>query len=527
MARASPASASSVDSQSPQSQTSGRRVKHSRNGCASCKERRLRCSEERPSCQRCLDDDRSCEYVLRLIWAEESARRGIKHGRGKHAEVTFVDPKPSRDLIGKAEWNEPRRQRSYFLNTIYEDVDGTQVRTVTKYNGIYRSPRLQSAPKVLELSSADGMLLQYYQAQVCQTLTLVDDASNCYRQIILPLSMSHESVMRSILAVGALHLSLNQTSTTLDYYSLALQQKQKTLHQLRNDIASSNGGSNNHILVSMLMLCLFDITDNCQTSWATHVSAAANLMGMEKVRPLDPSLVSFVSKFFATRDVMGRSACGARSKFRKIAWENPEEVDKTAGCSSELLEIISSITDASRQMAENAGGDDPALARYVNSIENRLDDLVQLLPAPNSESTSKSELLVLAQTSSLIHNAAKIYFYTTLHSAVPSTHIVRRLVNEQVDLIKRLPKMRSAHLWSIFVTALYAFDDEQRIFFLEQFDKVKEVLATRSATQAAKSIVQTVWKNRDLEADSEHMVKPGMSDWARFVRPMSENLSLA
>lgn len=177
--------------------------------------------------------------------------------------------------------------------------------------------------------------------------------------------------------------------------------------------------------------------------------------------------------------------------------------------------------------AENAGGDDPALARYVNSIENRLDDLVQLLPAPNSESTSKSELLVLAQTSSLIHNAAKIYFYTTLHSAVPSTHIVRRLVNEQVDLIKRLPKMRSAHLWSIFVTALYAFDDEQRIFFLEQFDKVKEVSATRSATQAAKSIVQTVWKNRDLEVDSEHIVKPGMSDWARFVRPMSENLSLA
>lgn len=97
------------------------------------------------------------------------------------------------------------------------------------------------------------------QAQVCGTLTLVDDGSNCYRQIILPLSMSHESVMRSILAVGALYLSLNQTSTSVNYYSMALQQKQKTLHQLRNDIASFNGGSNDHILVSMLMLCLFDM----------------------------------------------------------------------------------------------------------------------------------------------------------------------------------------------------------------------------------------------------------------------------
>jgi hypothetical protein len=61
------------------------------------------------------------------------------------------------------------------------------------------------------------------------------------------------------LAVGALYLSLNYTSSPVDYYSLALQQKQRTLHQLRNDIASLNGASNNHILVSMLMLCLFDV----------------------------------------------------------------------------------------------------------------------------------------------------------------------------------------------------------------------------------------------------------------------------
>lgn len=441
--------------------------------------------------------------------------------------MTFVDPTPPRDLIEKSEWNEPRRQRSYFLNTSREDLDGTQVGSVMKYNGVHRIPQIRCAPRMLELSSADGMLLQYYQAQVCRTLTLVDDGSNCYRQLILPLSMSHESVMRSILAVGALYLSLNQTSTLVDYYSLALQQKQKTLHQLRNDIASFNGGSKDHVLVSMLMLCLFDITDNCQISWATHVSAAANLIGMKSTQSLEPSLVSFVSKFFATRDVMGRSACGARSKFRKIAWENPEEVDKTAGCSSELLEIISSITDASRQKAENPDADDPVLVKHVSSIESQLDNLVQLLPTPDSEFTPKSELLVLTQTSSLIHNAAKIYFYTALHSALPSTQIVRRLVSDQVDLIERLPAMRSAHLWSVFVTALYAFDDKQRIFFLEQFEKLEVVSATRSSSQAAKSIVQTVWKKRDLDVNSDRALEPGMSDWVRFVRPMSEGLSLA
>jgi hypothetical protein len=68
------------------------------------------------------------------------------------------------------------------------------------------------------------------------------------------------------------------------------------------------------------------ITDNYQTSSSTHVSAAANPIKMENTRSLQPSLVSFVSKFFATRDVMGRSACGARSKFRNMAWDNPQDV---------------------------------------------------------------------------------------------------------------------------------------------------------------------------------------------------------
>jgi hypothetical protein len=107
----------------------------------------------------------------------------------------------------------------------------------------------------IERDNSDNWLDQLH---VCKTLTLVDDSSNCYRQIILPLSISHECVMRSILAVGALHLSLSQPANSVDNYFFALHQKQRTLQWLRLDIASSNGVSRNHVLVAMLMLCLFD-----------------------------------------------------------------------------------------------------------------------------------------------------------------------------------------------------------------------------------------------------------------------------
>lgn len=176
--------------------SSGRRVKHSRTGCVSCKERRLRCSEERPSCSRCLHDGRSCEYILRLTWEDESSRRGVKHGRGKHADVSFVDPTPSGELVMKSQWIPPQRRRRYFLNTVRDDMDGTQVQSVTQVDTVYATPRLYYTPQRLKLSVSDGMLYQYYKDAVCQTLTLVDDASNCYRQIVLPLSISHECVKR-------------------------------------------------------------------------------------------------------------------------------------------------------------------------------------------------------------------------------------------------------------------------------------------------------------------------------------------
>lgn len=222
---------------------------------------------------------------------------------------------------------------------------------------------------------------------------------------------------------------------------------------------------------------------------------------------------------------MGRSACGKRAKFREIAWGSPQEVDKAVGCSSELLAIIASITDAGRQMADNQGEEIPDLTGRIISLETQLDDLVQVLPEPGD--SVPSEALLLARTSSLIHNAAKIYFYTSLHAAQPSTYIVRHLVSEQVMIMKSMPAMRSAHLWSFFVTALYALEDNERIFFLEQFDNLEIVSSTRSSTQVAKSIVQTVWRKRDLDADSSQPLEPGQSDWVKFVRPMSEGLSLA
>jgi hypothetical protein len=169
------ASASSADGHT------GRRVKHSRNGCVSCKERRLRCSgtnpssysfhlltdyftEERPSCKRCVDDSRQCEYLLRLTWQDDSRERGVKHGRGKNDEASFVDPIPPEDLVQGSGWNMPWSQRRHFLNTTKSDISGPQVQSLQPLNQLHRRnyvPQLHYSLRLYELSTSDSALFQY------------------------------------------------------------------------------------------------------------------------------------------------------------------------------------------------------------------------------------------------------------------------------------------------------------------------------------------------------------------------------
>lgn len=90
-----------------------------------------------------------------------------------------------------------------------------------------------------------------------------------------------------------------------------------------------------------------------------------------------------------------------------------------------------------------------------------------------------------------------------------------------------MPYLRSAHLWGIFVTALYVSGDAERIFFLRQFDRLQAASPAIGATQAVKAVLEMVWERQDLEVDVGLADNLGLSDWARVVRPLSEGPSLA
>lgn len=69
---------------------------------------------------------------------------------------------------------------------------------------------------------------------------------------------------------------------------------------------------------------------------------------------IDSQVIEFVSRFFLVKDALGRSAC---QKVAKVMHEVPpvdsNEIDPSIGCSYELVNIISRITDMARNMVRS------------------------------------------------------------------------------------------------------------------------------------------------------------------------------
>ncbi|GAD95054.1 conserved hypothetical protein [Paecilomyces variotii No. 5] len=491
---------------------------------------------------------RTCTYEIQLQWEDESHQRGVKHGRAANRALAPSSTQSRVEIPMK-------RKVQHFINTTVHDLEDEESVSLFPFRHTDAIPLRVSTPGIIiepalfpTLPGQDGRFFEFYLQRVCENMTLVDCRHNAFRQIILPLSLQDELVMETILALGALALSARGHENT---YITALRHKHRSLRLLRDKIRNVETAVNDYNLIAILILCVFDISDNCQTSWSTHLSAAIDLMRLQngdtKAPVISPVVSEFVTRYFLVRDALGRSACGKRAVIKELPSSHSDEIDPSIGCSYELIHIISLITDSSREVvASNTScmGSSDWLAKTDN-IDHQLRSLAQRLPpsfsqsplttTPSSTAGPQSSLSpsdILLRTSAFIHTAARLYFIATLRPLECSTAQTQQLVTSAIECIRPLSPtfLRTAHLWPLFVAAVHATEDEDRLFFLDQFSVLGRhdfsIVAAGSIARV-RDIVETVWKRRDLAEPNSHEDDSRMlSDWARYVQPMSDQLSL-
>jgi hypothetical protein len=295
----------------------------------------------------------------------------------------------------------------------------------------------------------------------------------------------------------------------------------------------------------MMMLCLYEIVDNCDERWTIHLKGAKELIRfrrqqvtLSKSHSSRNPVSAFAELFFAFQDVMGRTACGEEVLFGSDYWqENERNIDLWMGCSPELVSILSSITELSRTRRQLAS--DSARAAFslrAASLGRKLENLVQEI----SEDDDKT----LRSAAELKRLAAVLYLHCALYGASPSTPLVVGYVRRILRLVSDLLDSGSlvSMTWPLFVAAVELDPIQDEVWSNGETAVHGRPLVLRALAAMAESsvsnvartraVIVKVWQARDsdiLKGASTDALDHTTScnDWEWYVAPISTAMSLA
>ncbi|PLN81751.1 C6 zinc finger domain protein [Aspergillus taichungensis] len=549
----------------------------SRGSCKECRASRVRCDTKKPACTRCRERGLTCSTDLVLKWESDFASRGLAFGRaGVWRKDGSTPSPPASSTLGGDEhaWCVlPHIEKWGFVNSgvgAFERRDWVNVvacedeveeilNPVSDSKGLDRrlrkalSTQLSSpAPSLVlfpQVSAPSGHLFEYYVQQVCPRTTASSKKPSPFASIILPFCLSASSTLFSaIQALGACHRSRFDGS----YRMVGLRHKAAALKGLRQRLATASVASwatDPELLAVMVMLCLYEIVDNCSRQWTVHLKGAKDFIRLRRRRQqktlpkshdAQDSVSAFAELFFAFQDVMGRTACGEEVLFGSDYWaENERTIDLWMGCSPELASILSYITELSRTRRQLDS--DSARAQFslrAASLGTKLETLVQ--EVPNGEDNT------LQSAAEMKRLAAVLYLHCALCGASPTTPLVASYVRRILRLVSDLLDSGSfvSMTWPVFVAAV-ELDPAQDELWPEYSQHaaaygrplVLRALATMAESTVSnvtrtRAVIAKVWQARDGDmAKGPLLDASGMSancnDWEWYVAPISTAMSLA
>ncbi|OAL25528.1 hypothetical protein AYO22_04847 [Fonsecaea multimorphosa] len=401
-------------------------------------------------------------------------------------------------------------------------------------------PQLASPLSVLPPweTPEQSTLLSYYVERICPMTVSSMTSVSPFATLLLPFAISTSSLtMDSMLALAACHRS----RTDSHYKAIALKLSHRALQALRAKLRHCDSTMIVMVpetLVVMLLLCMFEIVNECDSRWVVHLKGARDLIRIRRWhQPASGettdagALAAFCERFFAFQDIMGRTACGEDPVFGSDFWANDQtDCEPWLGCSPQLVSILSRITELGRQgpiIRETAEFQATSAA-----LEAQLGTLNQTL-CDNSDD-------ILSQSGELKRLAAEVYLQCALNGANPSTPWVSQQVSKILRLISISLESRlvSGISWPLFIAAVELHPDHDlelcweagnapryaRPFILFALEKLNGSMVN---TVRIRAVIEKVWQARELSEGPASATASPQSDWEQFVAPFCGNMSLA
>ncbi|KAI1385575.1 fungal-specific transcription factor domain-containing protein [Hypoxylon trugodes] len=472
-----------------------------RSGCRKCRERRVKCPEQRPICGHCRRLGFTCRYETRLNWQDAIL---------PECDDTLSRRLPEDLLISIQSW--------MFLNTSQADFNPDSPQIAPEISQSYSLPEDLEYPypqylSPFRLGEAENYLWSYFTESMT-TRIVIDPNFNPYRDIILKMAACSQEgpLFQCILAVAANQL---QSIGRSEYNQVTWLHRAKALRLLRSQITQLASGetrnvgyetSKDQVIASTIMLTFFEISKDCSDSWTVHADFARTFLSsrLEDLGHLSAeqeALLYFAVTYFVSHDILAATG-GTVTETSEMVAEMCNKVDKSTilaltGCSRDLLILISEINQMGCSLIGQSHQDQlpPAIQQRRDDVEKLLHQLRQ--EVPEEFKSSKSEFAVIAEVKRL---AALLYLYSRIDGASPHDPHMVSITQQILALVPEISLRTHTGLWPLFIVATLGIRpecDEERKLILGRLVALQQTRQLASVKKA-RLIIEDVWKSRDL-----------------------------
>jgi len=439
----------------------------SKTGCITCRKRKKKCDEGKPTCDHCRKNNVVCEgYPPRTYW-----------GGGK--------TKSSKD------------QRLSVLDT----------------------PR--TLPVLIEglESELDWFFFDHFNTQMSRVLSLWTDKHNPFKELLLPMAMEHKGLMHSVLCLSGSHLVNRQPSQDVEQRQMF--HLDRALDILRNDKQMQrrfNGDESaivdDPVVAQTLVLLLQSIcAGEVDGGHQAHLEAARALITTQE-SPRE-EFQRFIIEFFVYHDVSNSVTSRRPSLLMMENLQLPSLVaNYEAGIFLGVMDglfvcwsRIRQLRDRIRQRREEDLK--PTVDYQILTEAQSIDQQIRSWPCNHPVNTPRYTAAMLYR------QCTWLYLFRTVHQSRPNPQL-RDAVDEGLVLLRELPpdcSEQSVMLMPLFMLGISAYLKEQRPDIKKTFETLHNYSGLKNI-KYTEQVVDRVWELMDSGDEAQTW------DWEEIMKDM-------
>lgn len=456
-----------------------RKTTHTRSktGCATCRRRKKRCDERKPSCLACEKNNVVCEgYEPKQQW------RG---GKEKALVARPTQPPPELPLL-------------------VPGVDG----------------------------AVDQLFFQHFTCHVSKVLS-VNDYQNPFLEHIVPMSMSHPGLMHSLLSLSGSCLVAKAQDANSEWEQRQVHHSGKAMVLLSEDLRNSHNHSpdqdaivSDPSIAQTLILCLETVCSGDRTGlYRVHLNALKTMLTQRQRRFPNEQLRKFILEFLIYHDYsasitaadysLDQRSLDLLAGFQLPNTYTPPDASPTAG--STLLGVLDGLFGFISRIRSLR---DQIRARRSLGLTNWWDgpiiqDAFAIDTALRAWTCAHPPDTPRYTASLLYRQCAWIYLHRTIQHSRPSAAF-KQAVDEGLTYLRMLPDTEDGSTQSILLMPLFllgcaAFEPEQRPEIRAAFARLREWSGLGNITYAGE-IVEQVWRMMDEGREAETW------DWEGIIK---------